>query len=236
MVKTPVAGAGDSYRCGKCGGVWVQDRIVRMIRDEPSVGLHIRRYDLRNKKPEKNNNLTCPADGRRMSGENHDEMPPEVAVWKCHGCNWWWLPGNSVFELGEAFRIKTEYDQQWGIKKPVVKLMLPMLLLLLFVGSWLGAVYIFRNAQELQLALRSPIEGKISVIYLGENKAELKFKARTEIQSAMIRRYNDMDWSPVNIVSEGNFRAIWVDKVQSGEKLWLSLDQYVWRLAVGEKQ
>jgi hypothetical protein len=93
-----------------------------------------------------------------------------------------------------------------------------------------------QNRQQIESVAASPILGKISVVYLGDNRAEIRFITSGEIETALYKRERDDQWQEAMMLSQGQWKAIIVSGVNLREKLWLSLDGRVFRLTVGQKQ
>jgi hypothetical protein len=177
----------DSYRCGNCGGVWVKAWIINAMAEEPYKEIRIKRYEIR--KDDKAGEIPrCPGDGSWLSRSQEDTLPPDVPMWQCGKCKNWWLPGNSIFDLAEAFRIKAEFAKRWRKNTPATSMTLPVILtLVLAIGLGL-AVATLRSQQQVNVAAQTVVTGTPAVIYLGQERAEIRFKTDGDLQTAAIKR------------------------------------------------
>jgi hypothetical protein len=216
--------------------VWVKAWVINALAGDPYIDIRITKYNVQGEIKEKVENLKCPVDGSWLTLSIKDTLPPDVPLWKCDKCNCWWLPGNSVFDLGEAFRVKAEFTKRWRKNKPAVSLFMPVVLTVI-LGIGLGVIVaMIRNQQEVNISARSVVVGMPTVIFLGNSKAEIRFRTAGDLQSAMIKREKDSGWTSAYVMDEGDWKVIMVNGIKLGEKIWVSLDLQVWQLTIGQKQ
>lgn len=206
--------------------------VVNAIAD--GKDLRIKTQDLREKK-QGTEKLACPVDGSILVREGGENLPSQVPAWRCRKCNWWWLPGDGVFELKRAFEVKAEYWRIWKRRGPMNFALPVVLTIVLLIG--LGAMVVaVRNSQQIGTAAASSVVGRIVVMYLGENRAEMRFRTKGELETVWYKREMDDQWQEALVLSEGEWRAIMISGVNPGEELWLSIGGKVWRLTIGQKQ
>ncbi len=229
-----VLGMDESFRCGSCGGVWTVGWVINSLAE--GKGLRIEEAKIKGGGKKMAEKYLCPDDGSSLLSGEGDGLPQVVEMWKCGKCKHWFLPGNSIFELTKAFEVKAEYRRLWKRGGPATAFVLPVVLtavLILGLGMIVTAI---QNRQQLQSVAASPVTGKISVVYLGDNRAEIRFMTSGEIEIALYKRERDDQWQEAMMLSQGQWKAIIVSGVNLREKLWLSLDGRVFRLTVGQKQ
>ena len=232
--KVSVLGMDESWRCPGCGGVWTVGWVINSLAE--GKGLRIEEVKIKNGNKKAADKYLCPEDGSLLQKGEGDGLPQVVEMWKCGKCKHWFLPGNSIFELAKAFEVKAEYRRLWKRGGPVTAFVLPVVLTVVMVLGLGMIVAVIQSRQQIQSVAASPVSGKISVVYLGDNRAEIRFMTRGEIETALYRREQDDQWQEAMMLSQGQWKAIIVSGVNLGEKLWLSLDERVFRLTVGQKQ
>jgi hypothetical protein len=234
LVKTAVVGLDDSYRCGNCGGVWVKAWVINEIAGEPYNDLKISKLG---HEPLKNTDKPkCPADGEWLALSQGDTLPPDITIWECGKCKCRWLPSDSVFDLASAFRVKAEFNKRWRKTEPVTSFALPVVLTVVLALGLGVAVVSVRKQQDVNISAGSAVVGKPTVIFMGEGKAEIRFKTAGDLQTALVKRQGDSEWLPIYVLDEGAWKALRVDGINLGEKILVSLDQKVWQLTIGQKQ
>jgi hypothetical protein len=233
LKQTELVAIDKSLRCITCGGVWTEGWVINEIAAGKAV-------DVGYKKPGKEINEAeipvCPTDGGRMSREEGDNFPGRVKLWRCHKCNWWWLPQNNIFDLKQAYEVKTEYQRLWNKGKKVSSLVLPVVLTVVLLLGLGGVVAAVRHSQQITTEAASAVSGRIMVMYLGDSRVQIRFMATREVDSVMYKRDTDELWEEALVLSEGDWKVIVISGVNPGERLWLSVAGQVWKLTAGQKQ
>lgn len=227
---TGIVGVDNSFRCEKCGGVRVMGWVINKISEDGLLKISPMKVNMFN---ESSGNMpVCPEDKLVMVGQSGEELPPEVPVWKCGKCGWWWLPGDTVFELGAAYDVKREYAKRWKKPSPFKTFAMPVVLsVLLFAGLAVGNRVVRRN--NLTRSLDTGVE-QLSVRYKAGGRAEVKFTSRVEVGTIVYRIQDDQQWQMAAVVKQGEMSVVELDGVSPGDIVWLSIGQEVRKVTVGE--
>jgi len=234
LVKTVVVGLDDSYRCGNCGGVWVKAWVINAMAGEPYNELKI--AGLGRESVKNPDNPKCPTDNSWLVSGSGETLPPDIPMWQCGKCKCWWLPGDSVFDLADAFRIKAEFTKRWRKNSPVTSMALPVVLTVILVVGLGIAVMMVRNQQQVQVSAGTVVTQNPELVMIDNGRAEIRFKTAGDLQAALIKRDTDILWTPAYVMNEGEWKVIMADGVKPGDRIWVLLDQKVWRLTAGNKQ
>jgi hypothetical protein len=222
-----------SARCGTCGGVWTESWVINSIAEGKELGILDEGLG---KEIKPAGVQKCPADGNRLAREEGDDFPAEVELWRCHKCNRWWLPGGNIFRLKQAYEVKAEYRRLWSKSRRLTGLALPVVLtavLILGLGVMVMAV---GQSQQMETLASSPVIGRVTVMYLGENRVQMRFRAAREIETALYKRDADEQWSEALVLPEGDWKVILISGINPGERIWLAIEGSVWKLMVGQRQ
>lgn len=232
LIKIGIVGVDNSFRCEKCGGVWVMGWVINQIAEDGQLKIFPKGSTAvqiaGGKMP------MCPEDQLVMSGQSGEELPPELPVWKCGKCGWWWLPGDTVFELKAAYDAKREYAKRWKKPSPFKTFALPVILSVLFiVGLVVG-----NKAMQQRSLIKSQAAGidQLTVMYKESGRAEVKFVSRVNIETIVYRLQDAQQWQMATVVKQGDVSVVEIEGVSPGDSLWLSIGQEVRQVTVGEKQ
>ncbi|HBC72926.1 MAG: hypothetical protein UX91_C0011G0008 [Candidatus Amesbacteria bacterium GW2011_GWB1_47_19] len=182
-----VTGMDESYRCGNCGGFWVQGWVVNRVAEE---GV---RTKLEPKKAGKAEVLVrnCPTDGTGLfKPEGGEAFPPEAGVYKCHHCNWWWVAGDDLFALDEAYKARRTYFRLWQKKQNWATWALPVVSVLVLAIGLAGGVYLNQYRARVGVGAGADIRD-FTAVYLEQGEAKVSFRSSTETLSVEYRLKND---------------------------------------------
>lgn len=97
--KSSVTGLDESFRCDTCGGVWMAAWAVNRIAGGEKIVIRRERKQIL-----VGGGNRCPTD--EVSLSTPEDLPYGINAWQCQKCKWWWLAGDEVFRLAEAFAKK----------------------------------------------------------------------------------------------------------------------------------
>lgn len=116
------------FRCYKCGGFWVDSKVVNNL--EPYVLQTMRRIKI---DPVwlSGGKGVCPQDGTMLQNYNGEQVPGYLHVKRCVRCGKWWFAGDALFEYkalqtgGEKmyYSERTDMNKYVGVVLPVVGLL-----------------------------------------------------------------------------------------------------------------
>lgn len=227
-----LVGLDDSTRCGQCGGSRIPGWVINKIAEGNELKITPIGRSAESSVPGKS--VLCPEDGTPMNIANETELPPDVYVWQCSKCKWWWVPGDNIFDIKQAFEVKREYMRRWKKKNPITSFALPVVLtMLLTVGLSVGVLAI---RDRVGVTSQAAGVSKVVVSYQDGGKAEVRFRTNGDVGVVAYKRESDAEWITATVVTQGDWRMIEVADVKMGEVIWLSFGQEVKRVTVGQKQ
>ena len=229
LTKISITGVDESWRCGNCGGIQVAGWVINKLAEKGELGI-----DRIDSKPETGDHkYACLTDGEKMVREESEELPVGVAIYKCEKCKNRWLPGNSVFDLAEAFKVKNEYQQRWKKRSSWIGFVLPVVLTVVLTVGLVGAVA--GIGQRLGIGTRAAtVVGRVSVLYSQEGKAEVRFRSAEPVGVVSYKRERDLEWQAASVMASGDWQVVVIDGVSLGEKLWLAFGQDVRQVKIGQ--
>lgn len=232
MKKIAVVGIDDSFRCEKCGGVWVEGWVINSMAEGKE--LRITRYDIRDTIKDVGQ-LICPEDGSKLGlGSGGGTLPEGIVMYKCYKCRKWWLPGEAIFELADAFAVRKEYMKSWKKKSDLSVFTLPVILTAVLI---LGLGMIIRQVQLRQMLLtQAAVVRSTDVRYLGEGRAEVKMMVNGDLGVVEYRLEGEREWQQAATVSQGQWQVAVITGVTPGQKFLLRWNRGVVQLRVGEQQ
>jgi hypothetical protein len=226
-----IIGIDDSFRCGNCGSVRIQGWVINRIAEGGE--LKIVPMGKSSGKVVPGRSLACPEDGAWLTMSSGGELPPDVPVWQCGKCKWWWVPGDNIFDVEHAFDVKREYNRRWKKGNPISGFALPVVLTMVLTIGLGVAVMAVRDQFVIQTEAVSLV-GKVVVIY-NEGKAEIRFVNKGNLGMVAYKREKDVEWQQASIVNQGEWSLIVIESVRPGEKIWLSFGQQVKQVTVGKE-
>ena len=153
LTELRISGPDFCYRCGRCGGFWIDSWTVNRITDKNLSSwrrISIDQMWLRGGKG------LCPLDGiilKRYIGEG---VPQQMEVLRCVRCGKWWFPRDSMYEYKQAAEAKGNYYRLWGLKGDMESLALPILgLIVLLMGLFTGVRLILEHPEILTRAMEA---------------------------------------------------------------------------------
>ncbi len=229
LQKVAILDLDDSFRCNNCGSVRVQGWVINKIAEGGELKITRMAKSSGNAVPGRR--LACPEDGNPLVLAADGEMPPDVPVWKCEKCKWWWIPGDNIFEVKHAFDVKREYNKRWKKGNPISGFALPVVLTMVLTIGLGAAVMVVRDQFVISTEAVSLV-GRVMVGY-SDGKAEVRFVNKGELGMVAYKRVGDEDWQQARVVNQGEWSLIVIEGVQPGEKIWLSFGQQVKQVTVG---
>jgi len=172
LLAVSVTGFDESYRCNTCGGFWLQGWAVTKAAEEnidrwARTGLKADLAMATNK---------CPKDGTILAAGKSDQIPESVTAKKCSTCNWWWMPGDSLFDYWAAMAAKKNYFRWWGKTSDALMLFLPaVLVVVMAVGLAFGIGILRKNTQFLVPANTPKVY--FTSVYEGAGKAKISISS-----------------------------------------------------------
>lgn len=226
-----IFGIDDSFRCGSCGSLRVQGWVINKLAEGDDLKIAPTGKSGGSNTPGRS--LACPEDGTWLSMPGNNDLPPDVPVWRCGKCKWWWIPGDNIFDIKYAFDVKREYNQRWKKGNPISGFALPIVLTMVLTIGLAGAVMAVRDQFVIQTEAVSLI-GNVMVIYNNGN-AEVRFVNKGDLGMVAYKRESDIEWQQATVVGQGEWSLIVIEKVNPGEKIWLSFGQQVKQVTVGKE-
>ncbi len=233
LEKTVVVGLDDSYRCVNCGGVRLQGWVINQVAEGNEI--KIPRISSEGVMTASGGSLRCPEDGSWLSTSKDADMPEGLGAWRCEKCNWWWLPGNNLFELADAFGIKREYMKKWHRREMVGSLVLPVIFSVVGILILGLGMYAVRLKTDSTMSRAAALTGKLFVYYV-DGRAEIHFRSGENLQGVSFKRDGDTEWQAAVVVKKGEWQVLVIDGVSGGDKIWLSLGGEVRQITVGKNQ
>lgn len=136
-----------AYRCGKCGGFWVDSWAVNRISGQTLAAW--RRISIPVEILQGGTGV-CPLDGLPLTRYAGESVPTSLAVKRCGRCGKWWFGGDSLFNYKPAQEAKVKYFQLWGLAADVSSLLLPIVaVIILALGIWMGLNLVQSQQREL---------------------------------------------------------------------------------------
>jgi len=229
--KVSILGIDDSFRCANCGSIRMAGWVINRIAEGEE--LKVVPTGKAGGKTAPGRSLACPEDGGWMVESSGGELPPDVPVWQCGKCKWWWVPGDNVFDLKHAFEVKREYNQRWRKGSPITGFALPVVLTMILTIGLGMAVMSVRDRTLIQTQAESNIE-QVVVIY-SNGKAEVRFISKGDPGVVAYKRQTDTEWIQVSPVKIAEWSRFEVDGVTPGEKIWVSFGVEIRQMTVGKE-
>jgi len=197
--KAAVLGNDDSFRCPDCGGFWVQGWVVNKVAEE---GIKADYKPLKKSRME-GTTRNCPTDNVvLMKPEGGEQFPPEVGVYKCKDCHWWWVAGDDMFTLDEAFKARRSYFQMWKQKQNWATWALPVVAVLVLAIGLAGVVQVTRMGTQWGLRAGSTVRN-YTAIYSGSGVAIVSFQTNEKITSIEFMKVGMPGWDAMGVEELG---------------------------------
>ena len=186
LLSVSVTGFDESFRCSVCGGFWLQGWAVTKAAENDidqwtRLGLKTDLSMATNR---------CPKDGTTLITGKSDILPETVVAKKCSICNWWWMPGDSIFDYRAAMAAKKSYVKWWGKSSDTLMMFLPALMIVVMaVGIAYGVGVIRKNTQLAVPAQNSKVF--FSTIYEGDGRAKISISSADLIKEVEIVKLGD---------------------------------------------
>ena len=147
LLPVSVTGFDESYRCHVCGGFFLQGWAVTKAVEEDidqwsRLGLKPDPVLVTNK---------CPKDGSLLISGVSQVLPEAIKSRKCEACNWWWMPGDSLFDYRAAMAARHSYFKWWGKSSDMLSAFLPVLLVVIIAVSIAYGVKIIQQSTHLEI-------------------------------------------------------------------------------------
>ena len=174
-----------SFRCFKCGGFWVDSKVVNNVPQEYMRSLRRIKIDPMWLSGGKG---MCPQDGIYLQNYIGDQIPGYLHVKRCVRCGKWWFAGDSMFEF-KALQVGGQnlyFSQPQDISK-YLGVLLPAFALLVLVGG-LG-VAVKMTSQRQIILVPAYTESRFLVEYLGDGVIKITDKSGNEPMFVNYRRW-----------------------------------------------
>jgi len=198
-----------SFRCYRCGGFWLESWLANRVKSKlldkwPQSGI--------TRSVAGNGSDECPLHvGTTLERFRGDSVPADMVVKKCRQCNWWWFPGNTLFEFKPAQEAKINYHRLWNLPSTVGGLMLPLVALVVLLAGGVIAVTLVRQQQYISSNASSPVN-EFTAVYVGNDQIVVSFKSSTLISQIEYRQVGDADWMTVPISGSNGFYQLEIQK------------------------
>jgi len=96
LVEITLSGIDKSFRCFRCGGIWVKDNTLDELSVKALEGWKLIKFD--NSALLAGNNR-CPQDGETLKIFNNKVIPENWNVRKCEKCHSWWWATDTLFRV-----------------------------------------------------------------------------------------------------------------------------------------
>ncbi|KKU64114.1 MAG: hypothetical protein UX87_C0012G0003 [Candidatus Amesbacteria bacterium GW2011_GWA1_47_16] len=215
-----------SFRCDNCGGFWMQGWVINRV----STG--------QMKTLEKNSNSVttpavrkCPVDGTEMSKPREGEsFPAQLGLVKCPQCNMWWVPGNDLFELAQAYKAKKDYQMFWNKPAEWTAWAMPVVTVLLLTLGVAGGVYMVRYRQQAGIITADSGIISFAAVYTGQGQATVSFKSQQEVKFIEYRQENAVEWLPAPVILTGKLYITRLSGLTEGGSYEIRIGDKIFRL------
>lgn len=213
LLAVSVTGFDESYRCGACGGFWLQGWAVTKAAEEDidqwsRLGLKAEAGLATNK---------CPKDGTQLVTDGKGVIPETINAKKCTACNWWWMPGDALFDYRAAMAAKKNYQRWWGKKSDMVMMFLPaMLVVLMSVGLAYG-VGVLRKNTGFGVPAKTP-KVYFSSVYEGNGKVKVSISSVEVIKVVEVVKLGEEKGITLQPEKTNEIYEIKLDGLEEGKK------------------
>ena len=191
LSKISVVGTDDSYRCGSCGGFWVMGWVVNRVAEG---GVKKGLVPLKSGRRE---SLTrnCPTDQTALfKPEGGEAFPPGAAVFKCPHCSWWWVGGDDLFSVDEAYKARRTFFRLWQRKPDWATWALPVVAVVVLIAGLAGGVNLVRYQTRVGVGAGAGVR-QFTAVYVGQGEARGSFKSGEEIKGVEYQQAGETDWA-----------------------------------------
>jgi Zn-finger nucleic acid-binding protein len=214
-----VAGFDYSYRCEKCGGVWMANWVVNNL----ASGKPVQVQPLKASVVSRLGGNVCPTDGARLVTPARGTVPEGLVVEKCSQCGWWWFPGDELFKFADAFKTKVAYVRVWERREWFVYAW-PALVLVLMVMGLTASVSLVKNRQSTAINAGVGISEFVSIPW-GEGRLEVRFKSDSVVNTIDYRQKGSGERVGVPVKLDGDVYQAVIEGLEPGEYVVAILDR-----------
>lgn len=230
MGQTAIVGMDKSWRCERCGGCWIEGWVINKIAEGGRLTIEDRKLKTEYRHIKE---LLCPEDGAKMV-RGLGDLPDDIVMWKCDKCRKWWLPGETIFSVKQAFDVWREYQRLWKKRSGFTSFALPVVLTLVLV---LGLGMVIREVGRRQtLTTLAAVVEKSEVRYLGSGRVEVRLLVFGDLGQVEYRRFGERTWRTAPVVATGGWQVAMVEGVEPGEKFLIRWNGATVQLTVGQAQ
>lgn len=199
-----MTGFDESFRCMVCGGFWMQSWALTQAGTEKKDGL--RRMGL---KPDPVlYSGKCPKDGVDLRSETSELIPAGIGAKKCPNCGWWWLSGDSFFDLQAAIIARKNYEKWWGKPMEAVMLFAPAVLVVVMAVGLAYGVNVVRQRTQISVPAKTEeIRAKIS--YVGGGRVMIDIVSEEKISEIeLVMKGEESGLRMETVFENGRYKAV----------------------------
>jgi Zn-finger nucleic acid-binding protein len=223
LVEITLTGIDKTWRCFRCGGVWMRSNTA----DELPIGA------LEGWKPIEFDETIllagdnhCPVDGGNLMSYESQGVSREWNVRQCQRCRSWWWPADTLFRLKRVAGDVGNYTRISRVLRNLGVAMAVVVTGLILGGGLITGMGLVKARQKVLV----PAEGDVadfSAAYIGGGVAVLAFRSEVRLESIRVRQFGVGEWQSAKLDLAGDQYISRITGLEEGEKFEVKIGQEI---------